>query len=107
MSRNKFCKYMKFNRSTLYYRPKGESAGNLDIMEKMDKYYIKHPTAGVFTMVNMLLLQGISVNPKRIRRLMRKMNLQAIYPQKCLSKGGKPKFLHFYLLRGLNIDHPN
>ena len=34
-------------------------------------------------------------------------NLQAIYPQKGLSKGGKPKFLHSYLLRGLNIDHPN
>ena len=98
---------MKFNRSTLYYSPKGESAENLDIMEEMDKYYINHPTAGVLTMVNMLVLKGISANPKRIRRLMRKMNLQTIYPQKCLSKGGRPKFFHPYLLRGLNIDHPN
>ena len=29
MSRNKFCKYTKFNRSTLYYRSKGESSGKL------------------------------------------------------------------------------
>ena len=70
---------MEFNRSTLYYSPKGESAENLDIMEEMDKYYINHPTAGVLTMVNMLVLKGISANPKRIRRLMRKMNLQTIY----------------------------
>jgi hypothetical protein len=75
----KFCKYMEFNHSTLYYSPKGESAGNLDIMEEMDKYYINHPTAGVLTMVNMLVLKGISANPKRIRRLMRKKNKQTSY----------------------------
>ena len=38
---------------------------------------------------------------------MRKMNLMAIYPQKCLSKGGKPKYLHPYLLRNLEITHRN
>ena len=33
MSRNRFCKYMKFNRINLYYKPKGESGLNLRIME--------------------------------------------------------------------------
>ena len=69
-------------------------------MELMDKYYLDHPTAGVLTMVNMLSLLGIVANPKRVRRLLRKMNIHAIYPQKCLSGGGCAKYVHPYLLRG-------
>ena len=107
MSRNKFCKYMKFNRSNLYYKPKGESALNLRIMEIIDAYYLDHPTTGVKTMTMVLREKDYSVNEKRVRRLMRKMNLMAIYPRKCLSKGGKPKYLHPYLLRNLEITHRN
>lgn len=107
MSRKKFCDYMHFNRSNLYYNPKGESEENLRIMEAMDKYYLEHPTAGVLTMVNMLFLLGFVVNPKRVRRLLRKMNIHAVYPQKCLSKGGKPKYIQPYMLRGLEITRPN
>lgn len=107
MSRNKFCKYMSFNRSTLYYKPKGESDENLHIMEEMDKYYTEHPTAGVLQMTSMLTLLGFTVNPKRVRRLLRKMGIMALYPQKCLSKGGAPKYFHPYLLRNLEITRPN
>ena len=98
---------MGLNRTTLYYKPKGEFTENLKMMEMMDKYYLDHPTAGVLTMVNMLILAGLTVGIKRVRRLMRKMGLMVIYPQKCLSKGGKPEYFHPYLLRHLEIDHPN
>lgn len=107
MSRNRFCKLMHLNRSNLYYKPKGESAENLHIMELMDRYYTEHPTSGVLTMVNMLALLGITANPKRVRRLLRKMGLLAIYPKKCLSKGGKSQYFHPYLLRGMAITRPN
>ena len=107
MSRNRFCKLMHLNRSNLYYKPKGESAENLHIMELMDRYYTEHPTSGVLTMVNMLALLGITANPKRVRRLLRKMGLLAIYPRKCLSKGGKPQYFHPYLLRGMAITRSN
>ena len=102
--RKRYCELMGLNRTTLYYKPKGESTENL---EMMDKYYLDHPTAGVLTMVNMLILAGLTVGIKRVRRLMRKMGLMVIYPQKCLSKGGKPEYFHPYLLCHLEIDHPN
>ena len=98
---------MDINRSTLYYKPKSESEENLSIMETIDKLYYDHPTAGVVTMVGLLASLGIIVGPKRVRRLMRKMDIMAIYPQKCLSKGGKPQYFHPYLLRHMDIDHPN
>lgn len=38
---------------------------------------------------------------------MHKMGLQAISPQKRLSKPGETEYRHPYLLRSLSIDHPN
>jgi hypothetical protein len=46
MSRHRFCKLTKTNRSTFYYRKKTEAQGNIDVMNKMDEYYSEHPTAG-------------------------------------------------------------
>ena len=107
MSRHRFCKLTKTNRSTFYYRKKTEAQGNIDVMNKMDEYYSEHPTAGVRTMRSMLLMQGIAVNEKRVRRLMRKMGIQAIYPQKKLTKQGQAKYVHPYLLKGKKIDSPD
>ena len=98
---------MKFNRSNLYYKPKGESSLNLKIMEIIDEYYLDHPTTGEKTMTMVLREKDYTVNEKRVRRLMRRMNLMAIYPRKCLSKGGKPKYVHPYLLRDLEITRRN
>lgn len=107
MSRKRFCEYMSFNRSTLYYKSKGENVENLQIMDLMDKYFTEHPTTGVMQMTRMLRKDGVSINPKRVRRLLRKMGIMALYPQKCLSKGGTPKYIHPYLLRNLEVDHKN
>jgi putative transposase len=34
---------LEIPRSTLYYKPIGESPENLEIMQKMDKHHIEHP----------------------------------------------------------------
>jgi len=54
-----------------------------------------------------LKLQGYQVNQKRIRRLMRKMGLEAIYPKKNLSKANPDHKKHPYLLKDVVIDHPD
>lgn len=73
---------LEIPRSTLYYKPIGESPENLEIMQKMDKHHIEHPTCGVLGMQDMLRLNGFQINHKRIRRLMRMMNIRVKYPQK-------------------------
>lgn len=97
----------EINRSSLYYSPLGESQENLTIMTEMDKIYLDNPTYGVLRMQDQLREQGLLVNEKRIRRLMRKMGIEAIYPKKNLSRLGQAKYIHPYLLRGINIDRPN
>ena len=98
---------MSLNRSTLYYKAKGENPENIELMQEIDRYYPEHPTAGVLHMQSMLMLKGYHVNVKRVRRLMRLMNLMPIYPKPSLSKGTIPWYVHPYLLRGLDIRRPN
>lgn len=52
-------------------------------------------------------MHGYCVNEKRVRRLMRKMNIHAVYPKPNLSKGGVAKYIHPYLLRDLAIVRRN
>ena len=101
------CELLEINRSTVYYKPVGESEENLKIMRLMDEHYLDHPTEGVLQMQDFLFLYGFFVNPKRVRRLLRKMGLMAIYPKRNLSKLGNAKYIRPYLLKGLTIDHPN
>lgn len=101
------CELLNLCRSNLYYAPIGESEDNLKYMELMDKEHTEHPTKGVMGMVLMLRDLGFIIGPKRIRRLLRKMNLRAIYPGKSLTKPGNCRYIHSYLLRHLDITHSN
>ena len=103
----KQCDLLSIHRSGFYYNPKGESEENLKIMRIMDAHFLEHPTEGVISMQDMLFALGFIVNPKRIRRLLRLMGIMAIYPKKNLSKLGLKKYIHPYLLKGLDIDRPN
>lgn len=51
--------------------------------------------------------QGEEVNSKRIRRLMRLMGLEAVYPKPRLSLSHQAHKKYPYLLRNLVIDHPD
>lgn len=101
------CDQLSIPRSSLYYRPKEEKPENLEIMRIMDEHYLKHPTAGVLRMQDVIRGLGLTVNHKRVRRLLRLMGLMAIYPKRNLSKLGDNKYIRPYLLRGLKIERPN
>jgi putative transposase len=101
------CELVDIHRSNVYYQTVGESAENLHFKRLMDENYLDHPTYGVLQMQDFLLLLGFLVNVKRVRRLLRKMGLMAIYPKRNLSKLGSAKYIRPYLLRGLKAERPN
>lgn len=101
------CELFGLNRSTHYYKPVEEDSEDLEVMRKMDKEYLEHPTKGVLGMVDFIKAFGILIGPKRVRRLLRKMGVMAIYPRRNLSKLGFAKYIHSYKLRGLEITHSN
>ncbi|WP_237144584.1 IS3 family transposase [Pontibacter pamirensis] len=101
------CDLLGIHRSGLYYAPAQESEENLAIMRLMDERYLDKPTHGVLQMQDYLRDEGYGVNHKRVRRLLRLMGLEAIYPKINLSRLGQAEYIHPYLLRGLEIAHPN
>ena len=98
---------MEISRSGVYYVSAVESDENLKIMKHMDKHFLCHPTYGVIQMQEFILTKGIKANEKRIRRLLRKMGVMAIFPGRNLSKKINAEYKRPYLLRGLSIERSN
>jgi putative transposase len=101
------CELLGVPRSTFYFTPKGESPENLMFMDIMDRYWMEHPYCGVLRLQDHLEDLGYAVNHKRVRRLMRLMGIEAIYPKRNLSSVGAAEYIMPYLLKGLDIDRPN
>jgi putative transposase len=91
----------------LYYEAEPETAENLLLMRLIDEQYTRTPFYGVRKMNWWLGEQGYAVNPKRVRRLMRQMGLEAIYRKPRLSAPAAGHRIYPYLLRGMTIDRPN
>jgi putative transposase len=73
----------------------------------LDRIYTAHPEFGVRRMVLGLQAVGQQANPKCVRRLLREMGLEAIYPKPRLSRPGAVVGQFPYLLRGLQIGRPH
>jgi len=84
-----------------------ESALNLLVMRLIDEQYLKTPFYGWRRMAICLDRLGYTLNPKRIRRLMRIMGLQAIYPKRRTTVPAKDHKVYPYLLRELEVIAPN
>jgi len=97
------CKMLGVNRSSLYYESTGESNENLHYMHLLDEQFTRTPFYGVEKMTAWLRQDGYNVNPKRIRRLLRKMGLEAIYQKPNTSKTSPQNKIFPYLLRGKEI----
>ena len=76
-------------------------------MRLLDEQYTRTPFYGVERMTGWLRQQGHVVNPKRIRRLLRLMGLEALYPKPRLSVPGAEQRRYPYLLRGRTITAAN
>tara|TARA_B100000315_G_C14355174_1_gene485832 strand:- start:311 stop:538 length:228 start_codon:yes stop_codon:yes gene_type:complete len=73
-------------------------------MNLIDEQFTKTPFYGVERMTAWLRRQGQEVNHKRIRRLMRLMGLEAIYPKPRLSLSNQAHKKYPYLQSTLAID---
>lgn len=98
------CGLLGLNRSGLYYQPAGESVENLALMRLLDEQYTRTPCYGVLRMAAYLQSLGHGVNPKRVRRLLRTMGLEAVYQRPNTSQPNPQHKTYPYLLRGLPID---
>ena len=101
------CALLQISRSSVYYKPREESAENLGLMRRMDALSLQYPFYGSRQMARHLRREGVGVGRRRVRRLMRVMGLEAIYRKPRTSVAEPDHRVYPYLLRGLTIERPN
>ena len=101
------CELLGIPRASYYYQPVGESAENLALMVRIDKLFTDRPELGVRRMQQELTTTNSPINIKRVRRLMRLMDLEAIYAKPNLSKPAEGHQVYPYLLGGVSIEAAN
>ena len=101
------CGLLGLPRSTAYYRSRRDPALDLALMRLMDEQYLKTPFYGVRRFAGWLRDHGYAVGLKRVRRLMRMLGIEAIYPKPRLSRPAPEHRIYPYLLRGLSVERPN
>lgn len=96
------------NRSTFYYKKKSDLFNpDKKLMIMIDIIFQEHPYYGTRRMTTSLKLKGVQINRKKVRRIMRLMELMPIYPKPNLSKRNSEHKIYPYLLKDLKIIEKN
>jgi putative transposase len=108
LSLSRQCQLLSISRSSLYYRPLGESLENLALMRRIDELFLRCPFFGSRQMARQLRREGVAAGRHRVRRLMRLMGLEAIYQAPKTSTPHPAHRVYPYLLRNVAVtraDH--
>ena len=103
----KQCQLLELSRSSVYYQPVPVSEEELALMRRLDELHLCYPFFGARKLTAMLNREGIAVGRKRVRRLMQRMGIFALYrrPRTTVPMAGHRVFP--YLLTGVEIVRPN
>jgi putative transposase len=106
LSLRRQCELLSLNRSSFYYEAHSEPK-DLELMHLIDKLFTDCPFFGYRRITAVLKRAGHVVNSKRVRRLMRGMGFEAIYPKKKTTVSLKEHRKYPYLLRDVEVRRPN
>ncbi len=101
------CKLVQLSRSGFYYTPTGINPDTLAMMNEIDRVFTKYPFFGSRQIAAYLRWEGKTVGRHRVRRLMARMGLEAIYKRPRTSQPHPQHPIFPYLLRKKKIDRPN
>ena len=104
----KQCELLGLAHSSYYYTPAPLSPEKEQLMKLLDQHYTAYPFEGKIKRSKWLSAQvGYPIGARRIRSLMELMWLETLYPKPDTSAPNKAHLVYPYLLRELDITHPN
>lgn len=108
ISVKKQCLLLGIARSSLYYRPEGISEEDRETMNLIDEIYTAHPFYGNRRIkAELNKTHNIAIGRSKIRTLMERMGICALYPKKNLSLSNKQHRIYPYLLKNVTPKKPN
>ena len=106
LSLTRQCEVLDLSRSGIYYMPVPVSAEDMKLMRQIDEIHLMYPFYGSRKIRNELWVKGYDIGRDRVRRLMRRMGVEALYVKPRLSLANLGHVKYPYLLRGLEITRP-
>lgn len=107
LSLSRQCGLLTLARSSVYYRPTPTPEEELRLMRELDELHLEYPWMGSRSLRDQLRRGGVPVGRDRVRRLMRKIGIRAVYRAPRTTIPAQGHRIYPYLLSGLNIDRPN
>lgn len=101
------CEILELSRAGIYYTPVPFSAKDIELMRQIDEIHRMCPFYGSRKIRNELWDRGHDVGRDKVRRLMRRMGVEALYVKPRLSLAYPGHVKYPYLLRGLEIIKAN
>ena len=101
LSLNKQCKLLHVNKSSLYYKPtKPFSSGrDIGILDAINNIYSDFPSYGYRRIYKQLQRDGYNVGKKFIKKAMKYMGIEALYPKPNTTIPNKAHYKYEYLLK--------
>jgi putative transposase len=100
-------KALGVSRGSVYYSPRPLSKAILALMRRIDELHLDYPFAGSRMLQALLLGEGYQVGRLRVRNLMKRMGIEAVYRRPNTSKPAPGHKIYPYLLRTLPVTRPN
>lgn len=102
------CKLLGMSRSAYYYKPQSiQEEQDIHDLQLILEVYRKIPFYGYRKISKQLLPDHPELTRKRVRRIMKRFGIRAIYARRNLSKARKEHKKYPYLLRNKIIRYPN
>ena len=101
------CQILDLSRATAYYQPMPVSAAELVLRRRIDALHLDYPFAGARMLRDLLRREGHTIGRKRVRTLMTRMGIDAVYRKPNTSQRHLAHTVYPYLLRHLTITRPN
>ena len=95
------CQLLELSRSTAYYQPTPVSSADLALRRRIDELHLASPFAGARMLRDLLRREGHRIGRKRVRTVMARMGIEALYRKPNTSQRHPAHRVYPYLLRHL------
>jgi len=101
ISLNKQCKLLQVSKSSLYYTPTKPFSSGIDlrVLDAINDIYSDFPSYGSRRIHAQLLRDGHSVGKKFVKKAMKYMGIEALYPKPKTTTANKEHYKYPYLLK--------
>jgi len=106
MSLNKQCKLLHIGKSSLYYIPKKpfSTGSEIKLLDAINNIYSDFPSYGYRRITIQLQNEGYNVGKKLVKKAMKYMGIEALYPKPKTTTANKEHYKYPYLLKDFRND---